>query len=71
VAEVLSQREIDALLEAFMAGEVNINEIKEEAREKKVSVYDFKRPKKFAKDQLRTLQIIHENLARLMGSYFS
>ncbi|MFO7294598.1 MAG: flagellar motor switch protein FliM [Clostridia bacterium] len=71
MAEVLSQREIDALLEAFMAGEVNINEIKEEAREKKVSVYDFKRPKKFAKDQLRTLQIIHENLARLMGSYFS
>ncbi len=71
MAEVLSQREIDQLLEAFMAGEVDINDIKEETREKKVSVYDFRRPKKFAKDQLRTLQIIHENLARLMGSYFS
>lgn len=71
VAEVLSQREIDELLAAFMAGEVNINEIKEEAPAKKVSVYDFRRPKKFAKDQLRTLQIIHENFARLMGSYFS
>lgn len=71
MAEVLSQREIDQLLEAFMAGEVNINEIKEETLEKKVSVYDFRRPKKFAKDQLRTLQIIHENLARLMSSYFS
>ncbi|MBM7581390.1 flagellar motor switch protein FliM [Caldicoprobacter guelmensis] len=71
MAEVLSQREIDELLAAFMAGEVNINEIKEEAPTKKVSVYDFRRPKKFAKDQLRTLQIIHENFARLMGSYFS
>lgn len=71
VAEVLSQREIDELLAAFMAGEVNINDIKEETREKKISVYDFRRPKKFAKDQLRTLQIIHENFARLMGSYFS
>ncbi|MCM8901208.1 flagellar motor switch protein FliM [Caldicoprobacter algeriensis] len=71
MAEVLSQREIDELLAAFMAGAVNINEIKEETPGKKISVYDFRRPKKFAKDQLRTLQIIHENFARLMGSYFS
>ncbi|NLO82765.1 MAG: flagellar motor switch protein FliM [Clostridiales bacterium] len=71
MAEVLSQREIDELLNAFISGEVSIDDIQEQAQEKKISVYDFRRPKKFAKDQLRTLQIIHENMARLLGSYFS
>jgi flagellar motor switch protein FliM len=71
VSEVLSQREIDELLNAFVSGQVSIEDIQEQAQERKISVYDFRRPKKFAKDQLRTLQIIHENMARLLGSYFS
>jgi flagellar motor switch protein FliM len=71
VSDILSQREIDELLNAFISGEVSISDIQEQTQEKKISVYDFRRPKKFAKDQLRTLQIIHENMARLLGSYFS
>ena len=71
MSEVLSQREIDELLNAFVSGQVSIEDIQEQAQERKISVYDFRRPKKFAKDQLRTLQIIHENMARLLGSYFS
>lgn len=31
-------------------------------------VYDFRRPDKFSKDQLRTLQMLHETFARLAGS---
>lgn len=34
-------------------------------------VYDFRRPDKFSKDQLRTLQMLHETFARLSGSSLS
>lgn len=34
-------------------------------------VYDFRRPDKFAKDQLRTLQMVHETFARLFASSLS
>jgi flagellar motor switch protein FliM len=33
--------------------------------------YDFRRPDKFAKDQLRTLQMLHETFARLFASSLS
>lgn len=32
--------------------------------------YDFRRPGKFSKEHLRTLQMVHENFARLITSYF-
>lgn len=34
-------------------------------------VYDFRRPDKFSKDQLRTLQMLHETFARMAGSNLS
>ncbi len=34
-------------------------------------VYDFRRPDKFSKDQLRTLQMLHETFARMAGSGLS
>lgn len=71
MSDVLSQGEIDALLQALSTGEVDVTEITEETKEKKVKKYDFRRPDKFAKDQLRTLQIIHENYARLLNTFLS
>src|SRR5947209_8591622 len=38
---------------------------------KAYEVYDFRRPDKFSKDQLRTLQMLHETFARLAGSGLS
>lgn len=38
---------------------------------KKVKIYDFKRPDKFSKDQIRTLQMIHEAFARLTTTSMS
>nr|OCA01172.1 Flagellar motor switch protein FliM [Leptospira interrogans serovar Copenhageni/Icterohaemorrhagiae] len=35
------------------------------SEQKKVKIYDFKRPDKFSKDQIRTLQMMHETFARL------
>lgn len=36
-----------------------------------VKRYDFRRPDKFSKDQLRTLHIIHESFARSVSTYLS
>ncbi len=69
--EILSQSEIDALLSALSTGEVNPEEIKKEEQERKVKTYDFKRALRFSKEQIRTLTRIHENLARLLTTYFS
>lgn len=71
MSDVLSQNEIDDLLQALSAGEVDVKEFQEETKEKKVKKYDFRRPDKFAKDQLRTLQIIHENFSRLLNTFLS
>lgn len=70
MAEVLSQNEIDALLKALNSGEVDVNEI-EHSIEKKIKNYDFRNPQKIAKDQLRTLEIIHENFGRLLQTFLS
>ena len=71
MADVLSQSEIDSLLQALSTGELDAEEIKYEEQDKKIRSYDFKSPKKLAKDQLRTLQIIHENFSRMLNTFLS
>jgi flagellar motor switch protein FliM len=39
--------------------------------EYKIKVYDFKRPDKFSKDQLRAIQMIHESFARQLTTVMS
>lgn len=70
-SDVLSQSEIDDLLSALSTGVVSAEEIKDEQKQRKIKVYDFKRPDKFSKDQIRTLYMLHENFARLMNTYLS
>ena len=69
--DVLSQAEIDALLNGVMSGAVDAEAAKNEADTRKVKVYDFKRPDKFSKDQIRTLYMLHESFARLLNTYLS
>ena len=71
MSEVLSQNEIDALLSALSNGAVNAEELKEEQNRKRIRVYDFRRPSKFSKDQIHTLQVIYDNYARSLGTYLS
>ncbi len=71
MSEVLTQAEIDALLGALDRGEVDAEELKQEHSKKKVRVYDFRRPNKFSKEQIHTLQVIFENYARSLGTYLS
>lgn len=70
MAEVLSQYEIDRLLSAISTGEMDAEQLKEEA-EPKVQVYDFKRALRMSKEQIRTLSRISESYARLLTSYLS
>ena len=69
--EILSQAEIDALLTAFSSGKSKVDDLRK--REKKVSykIYNFRRPDKFSKEQLRTLSTLHDNFARLLSSFLS
>ena len=53
MGEVLSQNEIDNLLQALSSGELDVEEMKESS-DKQVKNYDFKRPAKFSKEHLRT-----------------
>ena len=69
--DVLSQSEIDKLLAAFSTGEVSADEMKAEEEQKKVTTYDFNGPDKFSKDQIRTLNMLHDNFARLFNTYLS
>ena len=67
MGEVLSQDEIDNLLAALSTGEIDADQIKDSA-EKQVKDYDFKRPAKFSKEHLRTLEIIFEHYGRLLST---
>lgn len=65
MTEVLSQEEIDQLLTAISTGEVDADEMNQATDQRKIKIYDFKRPDKFSKDQIRTISMIHETFARL------
>ena len=67
MAEILSQAEIDALLNAMSTGELDADQMQQKD-EKKVRNYDFSRPTKFSKEHLRTLEIIFEHYARLIST---
>ena len=67
MGDVLSQSEIDSLLNALSSGELDVEEIKE-TPEKTAKNYDFKRPAKFSKEHLRTLEIIFEHYGRLLST---
>ncbi|MDK2798573.1 MAG: flagellar motor switch protein FliM [Clostridiales bacterium] len=71
MGDILSQSEIDELLSALNTGEIDVNQMKTTTQEKKIREYDFRRPNKFAKEHLRTLNIIHEDYARYITNHLT
>jgi len=75
MAQVLSQDEIDALLSQVAEEEPEpqpespIAAISEGAR--KAVLYDFKHPNRVSKDQMRSLESLHDNFANQFGSALS
>ena len=68
MADVLTQAQIDEMLKNVAAGAVPEVTQKEE---EKVKEYDFRAPKKFTKEQIKVLDGIFENYARLLSSYLT
>jgi flagellar motor switch protein FliM len=79
MADVLDQSEIDALLAAVDAGEVEeedntvqiFSRHRRDLENVEVRAYDFKRPERVSKDQMRALQTLHEAFARNFGASLS
>lgn len=72
--DVLSQAEVENLLSALEAEpeERPIAQVPSALRPKeKVSIYDFKRPERVGKEQMRALQTMHEGFGRNFGAALS
>lgn len=67
MSDVLSQQEIDDLLNQLNSGGFDANDMQKK-NEKPVRNYDFKRPAKFSKEHLRTLELIFEHYSRLLST---
>jgi len=77
MADVLEQSEIDALLAAVESGaEIDQGDADQQAdasrsRPPNVRTYDFKRPERVSKDQVRALEAMHEGFSRNFGASLS
>ncbi len=73
MAKILSQNEIDALLSTVSNGDepqkAETSAVTDDGRS--IVVYDFKHPNRVSKDQLRTLENMHDNFAGHIGSVLS
>lgn len=77
MADILSQDEIDALLEvvdeegdsdSLVSEGITKNE---GLSERQIVLYDFKRPNRISKEQLRAIRGIHDKMARSLASHIS
>ncbi len=78
MAEVLDQSEVDALLNAVSSGEVATDTegqaevgLDGTASSLEIRTYDFKRPERVSKDQMRALEGLHEGFSRTLGAALS
>ena len=74
MADILSQEEIDALLDVVEDEGENVFEGEESdshTSQRQVTLYDFKRPNRVSKEQLRAFRGIHDKMARSLASQIS
>ncbi len=72
MAKILSQDEIDALLTTVSSSEGDVEEESiEDEKLRSIVAYDFKHPNRVSKDQIRTLENMHDNFAGHYGSTLS
>ncbi len=72
MSDVLSQSQIDELLKNLNnADSSTLEDMSDSLSEKKVRSYDFKAPKKFTKEQLKSIGNIYESYSRSLSSYLT
>jgi flagellar motor switch protein FliM len=64
MSRLLSQDEIDKVFR-------DLKEDTDDSAARKAAVYDFRRPDRIAKDQLRSIHLLHDNFARSLASSLS
>jgi len=70
MSDVLSQNEIDNLLSDMSSGTVNVDDVLSSQKiQGEIANYDFRRPNRISKNQVRTLQNVHESFAEVFGYY--
>ncbi|NLN45786.1 MAG: flagellar motor switch protein FliM, partial [Clostridiaceae bacterium] len=70
MADILSQNEIDQLLQALHDGSADAF-MGESAIETRVKPYDFRTANRIPRDQIKTLHIIYETFAHLLSTYLT
>jgi len=68
---VLSQDEVNQLFAAINAVDTKPGDLRPTTESQKIKIYNFKRPDKFSKEQIRAISIIHETFARLATNSLS
>ncbi len=68
MADTLTQEQIDALLNQALSGEVIQ---RSDEPDQNIKEYDFRSPKKFTKEKVRSIETIFESYARLLSSYLT
>ena len=82
LGDILDQSEVDALLAAVDAGQMRAEPAQlpqvfpgaaggPGVQPADVTVYDFKRPERVSKDQMRALEALHEGFGRNLGAALS
>lgn len=72
MSDVLSQSQIDELLKNLNNADTQtLENMSDSLSEKKVRNYDFKAPKKFTKEQLKSIGNIYESYSRMFSSYLT
>ncbi len=72
MADILSQEEIDQLLEVVDDdSDTEVLDTDNILQQKQVTLYDFKRPNRVSKEQLRAFRGIHDKMARNVSSQIS
>jgi hypothetical protein len=73
MADILSQEEIDALLDVVEDEGDNVLDTGDDnlLPQRQVTLYDFKRPNRVSKEQLRAFRGVHDKMARSLASQIS
>lgn len=71
MADVLSQSEVESLLSAIDPGSEPASSAPRRAGDSSLTVYDFKRPERVSKEQMRAFHALHEGFSREFGAGLS
>lgn len=74
MADILSQEEIDALLEVVEEENIEPDELEKASdllENRQITLYDFKRPNRVSKEQIRSIRSMHDKMARGLASDIS